>query len=511
MTPGGRIHENERAGTAYLALEAILDATLAASCVRSVILELAVSARIVPPDLRLAPATSSGLRLRDGEFVSPLVDDQVDWFANVAVPPNWLRTKLGNLIELRYGKALPKKARSSAGRVPVYGSNGQVGTHNEALVEGGCVVVGRKGSSGAVTLVTENCWPIDTAYFTASPLGIHVEYLDLLLRALRLDRLDRSTAIPGLNRADAYALTAAVPPLEEQKRIVARVRQLMALCDVLDAKKLKLREECDRHATAAFETLRGTQTTGDFWRAWSYISDHFDELLQFQHHVGSLRATVCEMAWRGALLSGVPQSAPNASVEALSTDIVDCPHSTPSWTLEGVACLRTNNFRVSGLDLTDVRRVSRGTYEERVARLVPRPGDVVYSREGGILGIACVIPPSLNPVCLGQRMMLIRPDPAKCIPEFLSLMLNSPRITSQVRSLTGGTASPHLNVSDVRKFEIPLPTVNQQKSLLAAATALLRRCDDLERTLSSRDTTAAMLAEALVKAVAGGGRARTAP
>jgi type I restriction enzyme S subunit len=247
------------------------------------------------------------------------------------------------------------------------------------------------------------------------------------------------------------------------------------------------------------------QTTDEFWEAWSYVSSSFDELLQSPNHIASVRATIHELAWRGALLSRGEPSAP-ASIEAISTNIVDCPHSTPRWTTDGIPCLRTNNFRVSGLDLTEVRRVSPETYKERVARLTPRAGDVVYSREGGILGIACVIPPTLTRVCLGQRMMLIRPDAKKCIPEFVSLMLNSPRINAQVRSLTGGTASPHLNVGDVRKFEIPLPELNDQQALLRAAGSLLSRCDELERKLSSRDTTVVTLAEALVEVIASGGR-----
>jgi len=55
--------------------------------------------------------------------------------------------------------------------------------------------------------------------------------------------------------------------------------------------------------------------------------------------------------------------------------------------------------------------VSDGTFAERIKRLVPQPGDILYSREGGILGIACMIPEAVE-LCMGQRMMLIRPYPA---------------------------------------------------------------------------------------------------
>src|SRR5262249_42409102 len=95
------------------------------------------------------------------------------------------------------------------------------------------------------------------------------------------------------------------------------------------------------------------------------------------------------------------------TADTISSAIVDCPHSTPRWTDSGRVCLRTTNFHPGKLDLAEVRFVSEATYQDRIQRLEPKAGDVVYSREGGILGIACIIPPGVT-VCLGQRMMLFR-------------------------------------------------------------------------------------------------------
>lgn len=127
---------------------------------------------------------------------------------------------LGQLFELKYGKSLPKGTRAQ-GRVPVYGSNGAVGFHNENLVNKPTIVVGRKGSIGEVHLVSTPCWPIDTTYFVKS-LGNYdydLEWLYRLLKTLRLQELNRSAAIPGLNRDDVYRIEVNLPPLDEQKRI----------------------------------------------------------------------------------------------------------------------------------------------------------------------------------------------------------------------------------------------------------------------------------------------------
>jgi len=93
----------------------------------------------------------------------------------------WLETTLGEEIELAYGKSLPAHTRE-AGRFGVFGSNGLVGTHNEACVEGPGIVVGRKGSVGEVCYSSDAFWPIDTTYFVVNKGGHDWRFLYHLLR-----------------------------------------------------------------------------------------------------------------------------------------------------------------------------------------------------------------------------------------------------------------------------------------------------------------------------------------
>lgn len=127
---------------------------------------------------------------------------------------------LGHLFELRYGKSLRKDKRFQ-GEVPVYGSNGKVDFHNESLVDEPTIVVGRKGSIGEVHLVSTPCWPIDTTYYVESvgKYDYDLEWLYRLLKTLGLQDLNRSAAIPGLNRDDVYRLEIPLPQLDDQKRI----------------------------------------------------------------------------------------------------------------------------------------------------------------------------------------------------------------------------------------------------------------------------------------------------
>ena len=128
---------------------------------------------------------------------------------------------LGDAVELAYGKSLPVRARRN-GTIPVYGSNGVVGFHDKALVHEPTVIVGRKGSVGAIQLVSGPSFPIDTTYFVRAKPGIQIDvrYAAYALKHMDLSRLRTETGVPGLNREDAYREPFLLPPLAEQRRIV---------------------------------------------------------------------------------------------------------------------------------------------------------------------------------------------------------------------------------------------------------------------------------------------------
>ena len=114
------------------------------------------------------------------------------------------------------------------------------------------------------------------------------------------------------------------------------------------------------------------------------------------------------------------------------------PDSTPRWTDKGVACVRTTEFRPGRLLLDEVRYVSESTYQASDCKAQARARRHPDSREGGILGIACVVPPGAR-LCLGQRMMLMR---ATVSSRDLMHVLNCPQRLSLVAKLTGGRCFP---------------------------------------------------------------------
>ena len=133
----------------------------------------------------------------------------------------WQTKRLGDILQLNYGKSLPVKNRIE-GAIPVYGSNGIVGSHNKAIVNEAGLIIGRKGSAGQVHQSRGPFCPIDTTFYitAADAPDIDLEFLFYLLRHIDLTRIIGDVGVPGLNREMAYMEPVHVPTaISEQKKI----------------------------------------------------------------------------------------------------------------------------------------------------------------------------------------------------------------------------------------------------------------------------------------------------
>ena len=157
-------------------------------------------------------------RWRPGESLPGLPAEHYDLFPDRlvdselgAVPEGWDVKALGELVELAYGKAL-KAVDRKGGPIPVYGSNGQVGWHDEGLVAGPGIVVGRKGNPGVVTWAHGNFFPIDTTFYVVSRVAeVGLPFLFFALTRQDLPSVSADSAVPGLNRNLAYMNKQLVP------------------------------------------------------------------------------------------------------------------------------------------------------------------------------------------------------------------------------------------------------------------------------------------------------------
>ena len=164
-----------------------------------------------------------------------IIDDQkvlLETINSKFINDQWHEVRLGDFAPFSYGKPLPSGKRDSSGDIPVAGSGGVVGYHNVGLTSGHAIVIGRKGTVGAVHYFSNPCWPIDTTFYVTGtdPLLMRFKYYVLL--TLDLKEMNFDSAIPGLNRTVAHAKLLSVPNEQEQKSIAYILGTLDAKIDL---------------------------------------------------------------------------------------------------------------------------------------------------------------------------------------------------------------------------------------------------------------------------------------
>src|SRR5690554_4983608 len=120
---------------------------------------------------------------------------------------DWVNTTIGEYCPFIYGKALKKDDRDNNGKISVYGSNGAVDKHSEALVKQPGIIIGRKGSVGEVHLSEEAFWPIDTAFYVTMDDLEELWFIYYLLKSVGLNQMNSDSAVPGLNRERAHSVS----------------------------------------------------------------------------------------------------------------------------------------------------------------------------------------------------------------------------------------------------------------------------------------------------------------
>lgn len=160
------------------------------------------------------------------------------------------------------------------------------------------------------------------------------------------------------------------------------------------------------------------------------------------------------------------------SLHQICDEIIDCPHSTPEVVGHSPYLMaRTTDILTGSFRSDEARRVSEATYLERTRRAKPQKGDLLYSREGTYFGFAAEVPANTK-ICLGQRMVLIRPNSKVVDTTYLRFWLNSPKIQSYIHGHRDGTVAERLNLPTIRQLPICLPVLNQQRTIAEILGAL---------------------------------------
>lgn len=337
---------------------------------------------------------------------------------------------------------------------PYYGATGQVGWIDSFLTDGEYILLGEDGApflnpyAEKAYIIYGKTWVNNHAHILRSKTNN--EFLCYYLNYFNYKNYVSGITRLKLTQAQMRKIPIPNIPSDEQSRIVASIEELFS--------------ELDK----AVDTLKTTKEQLEVYRQ-----------------------TILVDAFRAATNSTY------LKVGCVCAKIVDCPHSTPKWEKSGKLCLRTTNFKRGYLDLQSPNYVSEETFHDRNRRIIPQPGDVLYSREGSVLGTACTIPSNVYP-CLGQRMMLLRSG-EKLNNRYLMHYLNSPMVTNHVIATKGGTGSPHINVGDIKEFKIPIPSLEEQSNIVRQIEEQLSSCDNVEKTVDAILAQADAMRQSILK------------
>ena len=153
-------------------------------------------------------------------------------------------------------------------------------------------------------------------------------------------------------------------------------------------------------------------------------------------------------------------------------DIYDCPHTTAKDEGKGYPLVRTPNVGKGRLILDGIHRVSEDVYNSRNARAIPEEGDLILAREAPVGNVSIIM--DGQRVCLGQRVVLIKPKRELVDPHFLTYYLLSAEVQHRLKNHANGAVVAHLNVSDIRNLLVSLPELDEQ----IAIGKILRSIDD---------------------------------
>ena len=179
------------------------------------------------------------------------------------------------------------------------------------------------------------------------------------------------------------------------------------------------------------------------------------------------------------------QQCSHIKLKHLMNVIVDCPHETPTYSFTGnYYVIRTADQALASLRRDeDMYRLDASEYKKRTRRLTLDKDDIVYGREGERWGLACIVPES-NKYCLGQRIMQFRCNTKFLYPKYAMYTLNSEPVYLQGVADTIGSTSPHVNISTICNYLLPVPALTEQKEI---ADYLDAKCAEIDGLIAKKE------------------------
>ena len=195
---------------------------------KSKILDLAIHGKLVPQDPNDEPAEELLKRIAtsDNRPYEKVDTSELDW----SLPNNWCLCHFGDIATVINGKN-QSKVENPDGKYPIYGSGGIMGRADDFICPANCTIIGRKGSINNPIFVEEKFWNVDTAFGLCPSEAVLPKFLYYFCEYFDFTTLDSSTTLPSLTKTNIQQIVLALPPIDEQKRILDKIVELFGILD----------------------------------------------------------------------------------------------------------------------------------------------------------------------------------------------------------------------------------------------------------------------------------------
>jgi len=530
---------------------------------RELILSLAVRGKLVPQDPRDQPARGllqeiraekgrliAGGEIKRGKPLAAIVGEERPF----ELPHGWEWTRFGDASINRDGERIPVSLSDRENRTKTYdyyGASGVIDKIDGFLFDKTLLLIGEDGanlvnrSTPIAFLAHGKYWVNNHAHVIDTTHSELMTYLALFINAISLEPYVTGTAQPKMNQAKLNSIVIALPPLAEQARIVARVEELMQLCDALEAHGRLQDEQHARLVATLFDTLAASESAEALAENWQRLAAHFDLLLDRPEAIDALEQTILQLAVRGLLVPEDPadesvgvlvqkinaekvrgfasgkikgivrsslqsESGPFAVPESwvwlrlgdAVLKVTDGTHHSPTNVASGpFKYISAKNIKPWGVDLSTVTFVTKEVHEEIYARCNPEFGDVLYIKDGATTGVV-TINTLREEFSMLSSVALIKPS-CGIRSDYLVRVMASPYFYNAMRAGMTGVAITRVTLAKLNDALIPLPPLAEQHRIVARVEQLRGLCAELRERLQQSRATQSRLAEALAIQVAG--------
>jgi type I restriction enzyme S subunit len=380
--------------------------------------------------------------------------------------------------------------------------------------------------------------------------GLINRFLLLTLRAMKMHfiGLGAGGAQPNISKEKIVAACVGLPPTEEQSRIVAKVDELMALCDKLETQQQDRRKLQNNLRQSTLQSVATANSPHELQSTWTRLADNFGRLFYAREDVVELRNLILDLAVHGLLVNQLDLDIPigewlpgigarkadlakqkRISRQTALEDVTEDEYpfqvpkgwafvrlgqitnkigsgSTPRggrevYVKEGIPFLRSQNVRNDGLRLVDVACITPEEHE-RMSGTAVLGKDVLLNITGASLGRCALVPSEFSEANVSQHVTIIRlTDPQ--VREYLHLCILSPYTQAMIWGRQVGMAREGLSKKVLEQFEIPLPPIAEQHRIVGRVAELMRFCDVLEGQLQHANDLAERLASTTVASITG--------